>query len=244
MVIILLKFFLLCKKLKDGNLLETKELEVIRGYLAYKFTYIQLRGLIILALGLTLNIIVMILYDLIYVDFIIGIFTIIALFYNLPVTVKYNRQLYRQSLIGFLEKNLQEYQNYHLVYTSYIVHSGYQVQTPKVYFFYDDYYFKIVEDILEFEAYTNGKKRYIFKYPVKTSLDIRPITFKLRDILGYSCLTQTPFRVESYETLIDKEIMNKAEFKLIFSDLKTIYLGNELYDYFKKIVPDLEQKKN
>lgn len=236
MVNILISFLWTLKKLSRGYPLEEGDLVIIKAYLAYEFNYR-------IAIPLAVNTILLLLgiVFLLINSYLIGLaFIIIALIdmlYFTPITYVWNRKAYQKALLKFLEHKLEKYIHMNLLYTYYLIHSSYDINKNSVYFFYDDYYFIIIEDLLKAEWF--GKK--LFKYPDWSSLNKEPITIKLNDIVSFIAKTQKEVTNNTLLDLVLLEIKPSITTQIKLKDFKSITLGNDVGQVLNKIVPYLNE---
>lgn len=232
MVSILIRFFFYLRKLKKGYVLDTQDLEIIKAYLAYSFN-IFITTPLLCALILLLTAFLLIIFKQVILGYITLGVCIFIIIYFLPLLFPLYRKLYNKSLLKCLELKLDKYTSKNLIYTIYKPRTSYSITKDKVYFFYDDYYFYIMEDLIV----TDDKFRYIDA----ASLNKEVIKFKLSDILSYTVDNKLTFVNTRFKDLLYKKEFTDVYAKIDLKNFKTIIIGYEVGLVLDKIIPDLNE---
>ena len=239
MVITLIRFKQILKKLHLGILLEENDIKYLKSFLGLRLGLNHIWGIVLFNLFLISGIILNIygIWPIAIICYLIGI---IALIYFIPVNVKSLMKEYNEALAEYLNFKLP-LKSYDFKYTKYLVFPEARIKKENVYFITDGYYFAIVEDLLKAEY---SKKGILFKYPDLTSSQIKHIDFKLQDIISYSNIHKfTKFHSDNISDLIKGLPEGKPEFRINLKNFKSISLGNEAGAYFKNLIPEHEEKE-
>ncbi len=240
MVSILIRLLKYFRKLENGILLDDNELKIVRSYLGLRFSLYQARGIFFPILFLILSIIILVANkDFYFFSIVFVLAAIISFFYFIPIYPQYFRKKYNEKLLLFLKKYLEP-NDYKIKYVSYMPHTAYEISKNTAYFCYDDYYFKIIEDLLNYERYSIGKKEVLFKYPDYDSLNKKPISFKLSDIVSYCSNYDLEYKEDNYQDLIDNVPSDEPCLKINLKNFKSIYISGNLINYFRQIIPHKE----
>lgn len=236
MVIILIRLFKCFKKLEEGILLDEGELRIIRSYLGLRFSFYQVRGIFFPLGFIILGIVILVLSAKLYILTIIAlILAVLTFVYFIPLYPKIFRNIYERKLELFLEYHLKV--NYgDLKYISYQPHTAFEITKNTAYFYYDDYYFKIIEDLLKYERYSIGKKEILFKYPDYNSINKKPLTFKLADIVSFSTKENIPLEESTLLDLVRTIPTEKPTLRINLTNFKSIYISSSLAFHFRKII--------
>lgn len=232
MVIILISFIIHLKRMTKGYVLSDNELAQIKAFLGYSFNlYVSLPLGIIFILLITVTILFVL--NITMIAILLLFLIILIAFYTLPVFFLLYRKLYNKALISCLKVKLNRFVNKSLIYTSYKVHSNYQITKDKVYFFYDDYYFYIVEDLLIREGQ--------FCYLDTNSLNKDIISFKLSDIISFVVDNRLVYNKDTFQDLLNKNVDTKEYAKIDLKNFKSIGIGYEVGLVLNEKIPYLNE---
>ncbi len=234
----MIRLFFYLKKISKGIVLDEIDLKIVKMYLGYSFNVYIVVPLIVLIFLLAMIIFFLIL-ELYLLSIILAFVALFVTIYFLPVFFFIYRKLYDKSLLKALNNLLSKYEGMNLVYTTYQIHSNYDISKNSVYFFYDEYYFYIVEDLLIREKI----RKNTFKYIDSNSLNKRNISFKLSDVLSFVVNTNLEYKDNTLKEALNKEVETDSYCKIDLKNFKSIIVGYEVGLVLNKYIPYLNEYK-